>query len=102
MKFTKSELINIIKEELAHLKEIETKASDAKMAKRIIDTMIKQKKGVFEALAKNPVAARQVVGYLASILNVDMSDTKAQRAVGVQARRMGAGKDEQPEPEVGP
>ena len=102
MKFTKSELVNIIKEELAHFNEIETKASAAKMAQRIIDTMIKQKQGVFEALAKNPVAARQVVGYLASVLKVDLSDTTDQRAVGVQAKRMGAGKDEQPEPEVGP
>jgi ribosomal protein L17 len=98
MKFTKSELVNIIKEELAHFNEIETKASAAKMAQRIIDTMIKQKQGVFEALAKNPVAARQVVGYLADILGVDLTDTSDQRAVGVQAKRMGVGAAPQEQP----
>jgi len=91
MKLEKSEIVKLIREELDNIKEIETKASAAKMAQRIIDMVLKQKKGVFEALAQNPVAARQVVGYLAGKLGVDLTDTGDQRAVGVQAKRMGVG-----------
>ena len=68
------------------------------MAQRIIDLVLKQKADVFSAVKKNPVAARQVVGYLADILGVDLTDTGDQRAVGVQAKRMGVGAAPQEQP----
>ena len=98
MKLEKSEIVKLIREELDNIKEIETKASAAKMAQRIIDLVLKQKADVFSAVKKNPVAARQVVGYLADILGVDLTDTSDQRAVGVQAKRMGVGAAPQEQP----
>ena len=98
MKLEKSEIVKLIREELDNIKEIETKASPARMAQKIIDLVLKQKAEVFSAVKKNPVAARQVVGYLADILGVDLTDTGDQRAVGVQAKRMGVGATPQEQP----
>ena len=98
MKLEKSEIVKLIREELDNIKEIETKASPARMAQRVIDLVLKQKAEVFSAVKKNPVAARQVVGYLAGILDVDLTDTGDQRAVGVQAKRMGVGAKPQEQP----
>ena len=98
MKLEKSEIVKLIREELDNIKEIETKASAAKMAQKIIDLVLKQKADVFSAVKKNPVAARQVVGYLADILGVDLTDTGDQRAVGVRAKRMGVGAKPQEQP----
>mgnify|MGYP003109490228 FL=1 len=98
MKLEKSEIVKLIREELDNIKEIETKASPARMAQRVIDLLLKQKEDIFIEVKKNPVAARQVVGYLAGILDVDLTDTGDQRAVGVQAKRMGVGAAPQEQP----
>ncbi len=98
MKLEKSEIVKLIREELDNIKEIETKASPARMAQRVIDLLLKQKEDIFIEVKKNPVAARQVVGYLAGILDVDLTDTGDQRAVGVQAKRMGVGAKPQEQP----
>ena len=98
MKLEKSEIVKLIREELDNIKEIETKASPARMAQRVIDLLLKQKEDIFIEVKKNPVAARQVVVYLSDILGVDLTDTSDQRAVGVQAKRMGVGAKPQEQP----
>ena len=83
MKLEKSEIVKLIREELDNIKEIETKASPARMAQRVIDLLLKQKEDIFIEVKKNPVAARQVVGYLAGILDVDLTDTGDQRTAQI-------------------
>ena len=42
MKLEKSEIVKLIREELDNIKEIETKASPARIAQKIIDLVLKQ------------------------------------------------------------
>tara|TARA_R100000008_G_scaffold85782_1_gene76629 strand:+ start:1048 stop:1386 length:339 start_codon:yes stop_codon:yes gene_type:complete len=108
MKFSKSELSNIIKEEISSLldevdqeanpakPEVATQSVAAKRAQKLMDILIERRPKIFQALEKDPIGANQFVSYIANRLNVDLTKTTAQSAIKTQAQRIGIGKDPSP------
>jgi len=108
MKFSKSELNNIIKEEISSLldevdqeaspakPEVATQSVAAKKAQKLMDILIDRRPKIFQALAKDPIGANQFVSYIANKLKVDLTKATAQSAIKTQAQRIGIGKDPSP------
>ena len=108
MKFSKSELNNIIKEEISSLldevdqetpsaePEVATQSVAAKKAQKLMDILMDRRPKIFQALEKDPIGANQFVSYLANRLKVDLTKTTTQSAIKTQAQRIGVGKDPSP------
>jgi|7_EtaG_2_1085326.scaffolds.fasta_scaffold00725_11 hypothetical protein len=99
MKLTKLKLKKLIKEEMALINEadIGTKSATAKKAQKLFDLLVRKYSEVFQALAKDPVASKQFISYIASVLKVDLTKATEQSAVKAQAAKIGVGKEKAPE-----
>jgi hypothetical protein len=93
MKISKQILRELIKEELQELDNPDqpaTRASAAKKAQVVVDRVFDRFKNLFAPVVEDQDSALQLVSYIASKLNVDLTQMKTQSAIKTQAKRIGA------------